>query len=137
MMGGCSEKDDAGDGWVMCSDCSLDAWIGSFTGKATFYNATLVTEEEDLDITVEFTETATEYLTVYITVPNYYSAAVSGDWTSPYSVSFAGSSTSLDGTMFKRYDRDSALRFSGNSKKFQFKGDSLVVEKVVTFEVFK
>jgi hypothetical protein len=137
VLAACGEKDDTGEKWRTCSDCTLDSWVGSFSGKATYFDAVLVNEVPDLDATVVFQKTGDIYLTAYVTIPEYFSATMSGGWTSPYSISFAGSGTSVSGTMYTRYDRDSEFRFSGNSKKFHYKGNELVVDEVVTFEVYK
>jgi hypothetical protein len=133
----CGDKEESGENWHTCSECNLDTWIGSFSGKATYFDAVMMNEITDLEITVEFMETGEDYLMTKVTVPNYYSATVSGEMTSTYSVSFAGSGTSLLGTLYSRYDRDSEYRFTGNSKKFHYKGNELVVDEVVSFEVYK
>ncbi len=137
LLTACNEKEEAGDNWISCSGCSLDSWVGTYSGKADYFDAALMKEIAGLDISVVFEETATNYLTAYITVPGHYSASVSGEWNSPYSISFAGSSTSLDGTLYMRDMGGGELRFSGNSKRFHFKVDSLVVDELVTFDVYK
>ena len=137
FMSGCGDKEDSGDSWHTCSECTLASWIGNFSGKATYYDAIVANEEKDLDINVTFQETGTDYLTVSINVPNYFSATISGELTSSYSISFAGSGTSVFGTLYARNGEGNEFRFSGNAKKFHFKGDELVVDEVVTFDVYK
>ena len=57
-----------------------------------------------------------------------------GDFASPDIISFAGSSSSLSVTM---YIKDGELILTGNTKKFHYKQDTLVVDQIVTFETIK
>jgi hypothetical protein len=59
---------------------------------------------------------------------------VSGDFSNPYIISFAGSGSSVTATM---YVKDGELKLSGSSKKFHYKVDSLIIDQIVTFETFK
>ncbi len=137
FMAGCGDKDKTGDNWKTCSDCTLESWVGSFSGEGIYYDAALGDEAPGLEVTVVFQATGTNYLTASINVPNYFSTTVSGEMVSPYSISFAGSSSSITGTMYKKYSRDGEYKFSGSAKKFHFKGDDLIVDEVVTFDVNK
>jgi hypothetical protein len=89
---------------------------------------------DDLEATITINETGTNYLTASILVPGYYSATLSGDLTTPYSVSFAGSNASFTATLLKK---DGSLKLNGNSKKFQIKVGNVIVEEVVNFDVQK
>jgi hypothetical protein len=130
----CSDEDKEDSNWGTCYDCTLDSWIGAFSGTATHFNASTLVEVDGLDITIEFEETATDYLTAYVSVPNYFSATISGAWTSPYSISFAGSGSSIFATIYKQGED---LMLNGNAKKFHYKVDSLIIDEVVNFDVYK
>ncbi|MCB2220961.1 MAG: hypothetical protein KQI35_11245 [Bacteroidetes bacterium] len=130
----CTKEKDDSNGWSSCFDCTLDSWTGSFTGKTSFYNAVNNSTEEELDITIEVMETGTNYLTISVQVPNHYSANVSGELLSGYSVSFAGSSNSFSATLYKKDDQ---LQLVGNAKRFHYKVDSLIIERVINFETLK
>ncbi len=130
----CSDKDKEGNNWATCYDCSLDSWKGIFEGTATYFDASTLVEVDGLDITIEFEETANNYLTAYVSVPNYYSSTISGAWTSPYSISFAGSGSSIAATLYKQGED---LMLNGNAKKFHYKVDSLIIDEVVSFEAYK
>ena len=130
----CKDKEEDKNNWISCYSCSIDSWTGIFEGTTSYFDADTVNVVEDLDITIEFEETASDYLTAYINVPNYFSTAISGEWNSPYSISFAGSNSSLVATL---HEKDGDLRLAGNAKKFHFKVDSLIVDEVISFEVYK
>ena len=130
----CKDKEEDKNTWVSCYTCTIDSWTGIFEGTTSYFDASTMNDVEDLDITIEFEETASDYLTAYINVPNYFSTAISGEWNSPYSISFAGSNSSLVATL---HEKDGDLRLAGNAKKFHFKVDSLIVDEVINFEVYK
>ena len=130
----CSDKDKDENSWATCYDCTLDSWTGIFEGNATYFDASTLVEVDGLDITIEFEETATNYLTAYVSVPNYYSSTISGAWTSPYSISFAGSGSSIVATL---YNQGGEFMLNGNAKKFHYKVDSLIIDEVVSFEAYK
>jgi len=130
----CNKSDDDNDGWSSCLNCNLNSWVGTFSGTASYYNAENNTTKEGLGVTIEIMETGTDYLTISINIPNYYSSTISGELTSGYAISFAGSSSSVTGTLYKK---DAQLKLTGNAKRFHYKVDSLVIERVVSFETLK
>jgi len=129
----CKKEEDTDD-WSNCHTCTVESWKGVFSGKTEHFDAQSGITASDLNITIEFEETATDYLSAYIIVPNYYSATISGDLANTYSVSFAGTSSSISATL---YTKDNVLRLNGNSKKFHYKVDSLVIDEVINFEIYK
>ncbi len=134
ILSSCSKENKDEDTWSNCYDCNLQSWTGNYSGSASFYNAENNDTKEGLGVTVQVTETGTNYLSISLNIPNYYSSTVSGELLSGYSVSFAGSNNSFNGTL---YQKDGQLKISGNAKKFHYKVNELVIERVVTFEVIK
>ncbi len=134
ILSSCSKENKDEDTWSNCYDCNLQSWTGSYSGSASFYNAENNDTKEGLGVTVQVTETGTNYLSISLNIPNYYSSTVSGELLSGYSVSFAGSNNSFNGTL---YQKEGQLKISGNAKKFHYKVNELVIERVVTFEVIK
>jgi len=130
----CTKENEEDDGWSNCQSCTIESWKGEFSGKAEHFDAQTDITTNNLNLTIEFEETATDYLTAYILIQNYYSATLSGDLATTYSVSFAGSNSSISATL---YTKDNQLRLSGNSKKFHYKVDNLVIEEVINFELYK
>ncbi len=130
----CNKNEDENSGWVNCTSCTVDSWVGEYSGTGDYSNYNNNTEMKGVAVDITVEETATDYLTIYFHVPNLYSATVSGDLSSPYIISFAGSSSSFTGTMFIK---DGELKLTGNSKKFHYKVDSLIIDQVVTFETNK
>ncbi len=130
----CEKKDENSDGWKYCTECTIESWVGEYTGIGDYnnYNKNATTQDVDVSITIE--QTATDYITVYFQAPSYYTTTVSGDLASPDIISFAGSSSSLSATM---YIKDGELKLTGNTKKFHYKQDTLIVDQVVTFETIK
>jgi len=131
----CSEKTEDNNGWDVCSECDVDSWIGFHSGTASHYNAATNKTVEGLTIEVEIEETATDYFTVYIEVPqqNYY-ATLSGDFVLPHAISFASSTRSVNATMLVQ---ENQFRLSGISKRFQATNDSIIIKEVVDFDVSK
>lgn len=127
----CDKNNENNDGWKNCTECTIESWIGSYTGKGDFINLNNNAEVKDVDVSINIEQTATDYLTIYFQAPNIYSATVSGDFSSSDIVFFAGSSSSISATMFIK---DGKLKLTGNSKKYHYKADSLVVDQVITFE---
>lgn len=130
----CDDKDKDDDGWVVCADCTIGSWTGTFAGTATYFNGSNLISTEGVEMTIRFEETGTDYLSAYIVAPNYYSATLSGELNTPYAISFAGSSASLTATL---YQKEGSLRIAGSSKKFHYKVDSLVIDESITFEALK
>lgn len=134
VLPSCENKTDENDGWVFCYDCDVGSWEGSYSGTAEYFESNGLTSEDGLEVNITFQETGTNYLTVSLHVPNYYSTTVSGELNSPYSISFAGSGSSITASL---YTKENELRITGNSKKFHYKVDSLIVDEVVSFEALK
>lgn len=130
----CEKDEDDGNNWSSCEDCTIESWRGVYQGSANYYDAIQSNSVDGLEATITINETGTNYLTASIQVPGYYSASLSGELTSSYSISFAGSNSSFSATLFKK---DGSLKLNGNSKKFQIKVGNVVVEEVVNFDVQK
>ena len=131
ILWGCS-KDESGDNWNNCYDCEIDSWIGSWSGKASVYQAQSNVTTDGFDINIQISETGNNYLTVYMNIPNQYSSTISGGISTGYAISFAGSNNSLTATLFQKKGK---LKLSGTAKKFHYKVNELVIETVITFDV--
>lgn len=125
-------KEEKQENWSNCYNCNLDSWTGSWTGKASVFNAQNNSTTEGLDVNVGIAETGTNYLTFSLIIPNQYSSTISGELLAAYSVSFAGSNNSITATIF---EKEGEYKLTGTAKKFHYKVDELVIETVVTFEV--
>ena len=130
----CSDKEDPDDGWEFCTGCTAESWAGVFEGDATFHDSFGISSGEGLAATLSIEETGTDYLSTTIVVPNYFSTAVSGKLNSAYSISFAGSNSSITATI---YSKNNALKIIGNAKKFHTNASGTIVDEVVSFEVIK
>ncbi len=131
---GCEKDKEDNSGWENCLECTTKSWVGEYSGKGDYSNFNNNTEMKDADVFINIEETANDYLTIYLHVPSLYTATVSGDLSSSYIVSFAGSSSSVTATMFIK---DGELKLTGSARKFHYKVDSLIIDQVVTFETFK
>ena len=131
----CNDKTEENDGWLVCTECNLDSWLGAYSGTASHYNAALNKTVENLNIDIEIEKTATDYFTVYIKLPqqNYY-ATLSGDFVQSHAISFASSTRSVNATMLVK---ENQFRLTGNSKKFQVTSDTTIIKEVVEFDVYK
>lgn len=133
ITSGCDKKEET-DAWSTCYSCTIDSWTGDFSGTTNYFDAQSNSTVEGLEISIEFEETGTDYLTAYVVVPNYYSASISGELSSTYSISFSGTSSSITATI---YSKDNEIRINGNSKRYHFKVDSVVIDEVINFEAYK
>lgn len=134
-MVSCTDDKEEDDGWDICTECDFESWLSIYNGTASHYNVNTNKTVENLGIEIEIEETATDYLTVYIKVPEQsYSATLSGDFVTPYSISFASSSKSVSATI---YVKENQLRLSGNSKIFSVQSDTVILKEVVNFDVYK
>jgi len=97
---GCEKNKKDDSGWKNCLECTTESWIGEYSGKCEYNNYNNNTVVSDADVTINIEETATDYLTIYVQVPSLYSTTVSGDLSSSYIVSFAGSGSSVTATMY-------------------------------------
>lgn len=131
---GCDKNKKEGDGWENCTECTMASWVGEYAGSGDYSNYNNNTQLQNLEVSIIIEETADDYLTIYMSVPNTYSTTVSGDFSGSYIISFAGSGSSITATMFMK---EGELKLTGNSKKFHYKVDSLIIDQVVTFETFK
>lgn len=127
-------EEDSSDGWGNCYDCTAASWEGNYSGSCDYFDVGLNEYTYDLPATIEVEETAEDYLSVYINVPNYYSATISGQLQSPYLISIASSTASLSASM---YVKEGDYKLTGNSKKFVTVDDSTVITKSITFDILK
>ena len=134
IFSGCEKNKEDSNGWKNCTECTTESWTGEYSGKGDYSNFTTGADMKDADVSINIEETATDYITIYLHVPSLYTATVSGDLSSSYIVSFAGSSSSVTATMFIK---DGELKLTGSARKFHYKVDSLIIDQVVTFETFK
>ncbi|MEZ5197168.1 MAG: hypothetical protein R2764_12405 [Bacteroidales bacterium] len=128
------EEPDPSEGWGNCYDCTATSWVGNYSGSCDYYDVGLNEYTHDLPATINIEETAPDYLNVFINVPNYYSATISGQLQSPYLLSIASSTASFSASM---YVKEKDYRLSGNSKKFVMVSDSVVITESITFEILK
>ena len=134
LLVACQKKESDENKWDACYSCTVDSWVGEYSGTCEYFNANTNLTVKDISFTLTIEQTATEYLTAYIVVPNYYSTSISGDFNTPNYISFGASSSSLDATM---YTSGTQFRLTGNSKKFHYKTDSLIIDEVINFESLK
>lgn len=127
-------KEDTGNEWAVCYECTIDSWIGEYEGTANHFNGSSNSNTENLPMTVRIEETGNNYLTAYIIVPNFYSTTLSGEFTNSYSVSFASSGSSLNATI---YEFDKTFKLTGSSKKFEYKAGELVINESISFDAPK
>ena len=135
LLVSCNDKAEENDGWQVCVECDFDSWLGLYNGTASHYTVASNKTVEGLAIDIEIEETASDYFTIYIKLPqqNYY-ATLSGDFIQPYAISFASTTRSITATMMVR---ENQLRLTGNSKKFEVASDSTIFKEVVEFDVYK
>lgn len=131
---GCGD-DEEDEPWDKCYECTADSWIGEFNGTCDYFNYHLNVTREDRSIKVEIAETATNYFEVKIISPENFNATIYGDFVTSQIISFSSSNSSVSATM---YVNGQDLKLIGNSKKFHWESDTLLVyDEVVNFEVFK
>jgi hypothetical protein len=131
---GCKKEEEAKDGWKNCLDCSAASWVGEFNGTGDYFDYETNSTKNDIPVSIKIEETAPEYLTIYFVAPNYLSTNISGSLVSNYIISFAGSGSSITATL---NIKDQELKLDGNTRKFHYDSDSLVLDKLVSFEVTK
>lgn len=130
----CDKNKNEEDNWKNCTTCTIDSWVGEYSGKGDYRNFSNGSVMSGVDLSITIEETATDYLTIYFLAPNVFSTTVSGDLATPDIILFAGSSSSVTATMFTK---DGVFRLTGSAKKFHYQVDSLIVDQVVTFETTK
>ncbi len=135
VLASCNDKTEENDGWMVCAECDFDSWLGIYSGTASHFTAASNKTVENLNIDIEIEQTASDYFTVYIKLPQQnYSATLSGDFVQPHAISFASSTKSVTATMMVR---ENQLRLTGNSKKYQVNPDTTIIKEVVEFDVYK
>jgi hypothetical protein len=134
VFSGCKKKDETGDGWKNCYDCTAESWIGEYTGTGNYSNYTNHSNSDGVHVSILIEETAPDYLIVYFSSTNCISAVISGSLVSNYIVSFAGSGSSITATM-DIMDQD--LKLSGTVKKFHTEADSTMIDELINFECYK
>jgi len=134
FLSACQDSETDTNSWDACFSCTVDSWTGDFAGTCDYFDAATNSTVNDLPFNLTIEETASEYFTVYIIVPNYYSATISGEFSNPNYISFGGSSVSLSANL---YSKESQFRLTGSSKKYHMKVDSLVIDQVLNFESLK
>lgn len=132
----CNDDDetDSSDCWSNCYDCTASSWSGIYSGECDYYDVSANEYLYNLPATIEIQETAPDYLSVFVNVPNAYSTTISGQLQSNYLISIASSNASFSATL---YVKENEFKLSGNSKKFIMGSDSTVYTESITFDIIK
>lgn len=134
LITSCQNNDTETSPWKACFTCTTESWVGDYSGTCEYFDAATNSTTTNLPFNLTIEQTATDYLTAYIQVSNYYSTSISGEFTNPNYISFGGSSSSLSANMYLQGD---LFRLTGSSKKYHFKTDSIVIDQVINFESLK
>ncbi len=134
LLGQC-KKDS--DDYSYCTGCPVDAWVGDFSGTGIYFTSPTGETFEDVDVEVSIENPGGNNLKINITAPNYVSFQFFGSKSNDeHYFTIAGTSQSLDLTLYK-HKNGADYKINGTAKTYENKKDSVLVDKSLTFSVFK
>ncbi|MCF8369557.1 MAG: hypothetical protein K9G76_10980 [Bacteroidales bacterium] len=130
----CDKKEDEGNGWESCLDCTVQSWLGNFSGLGEYKHLNSGNVVSGVQVSVEIVEISENYIQVKIQSPNYYSATIYGNFVGSYSISIASSTKSFSGSLQKK---ENTLKLIGEAKEYVEKVNGIEVVKRIVFEASK
>ncbi len=118
-----------------CTGCPVEAWAGNYSGTGTYYTSNTGETIPDVVVEVNIGNPGGNNLKVNVTAPDHVSFQFFGTKNNdePY-FSLAGTTSSLDLTL---YQKGNEYKINGTAKTYQTIRDSVMVNKALTFRVFK
>lgn len=121
--------------YSFCTGCPIEAWAGDYSGTGTYFTTNTGETIPDVEVDLIIENPGGNNLKINITSPKHVSFQFFGakDNDEHY-FTIAGSTQSLNLTL---YQKGNEYKINGTAKTYISAKDSIVVDKVLTFRVFK
>jgi len=125
------------DEWVLCADCGLSSWVGTYEGYGDYYSdddSTITVI--DVPTTVFIENTYESYLKITVSAQdefmiNYFLSMSDTN----YTIVLPGSNKSLDLTISRRGNE---YKLAGTAKNYHYIADTILyLDNSISFETFK
>jgi len=129
---GCKKKEES---WIYCVDCELVEWAGNYDGTGEYYNDNPPKTEVDVPVLVSIENSSGSILKTTVTVVDKFDATFTSSKNDDnYYYTVPGSDKSLSLNLSKR---SSDFKLTGTVKIYRSKSDSIIVDKSISFVVYK
>jgi hypothetical protein len=121
--------------WNYCTGCTNNTWAGEYEGSGAFYTINQPDKTEEIEVSVTIDKLTDSQIKIVVSSTNKFYASFTGDKNnSDYYFDLTGTEKSIHLTLYKK---DSEYKLTGVAKTFTYRDGALVLEKSVSFEVFK
>lgn len=129
---GCKKDNNS---WLFCDGCTLDEWVGNYSGKGDYYSDSNGETQHETPITLTLENPSGRVIKTTVVVEDKFSTSFTTTKSDDdYFIEVPGSSKSLSLTLSKR---DSEYKLSGTVKLFHYEKDTIVIDHSISFESFK
>ena len=134
LLGSSCNKDDD-PGWLYCDECSTQDWYGNYSGDGSLYVWYNPDETSNVvvDVSIEPLYENT-WKIVVSSEDNFILSFMGKEVDTGCFFDMAGTGKSIHLTLF---NKEGEYKISGSAKSYDNTGDSVILNKSVSFEVFK
>ncbi len=133
LFSGCNKTEETE--WTFCDACTHVDWIGSYQGEGSFYAGYNPEETKEVPVNLAVSVIDDDRWKIKISSEDLFVISFIGDKVDTGCFyDQVGSSKSVHLTL---YQKEGKYKISGNAKTYDITEDSLILEKSVSFEVFK
>jgi len=128
-------KKEKQNDYSYCTGCPIEAWAGDYSGTGTYFTTNTGETIPDVEVDLSIEHPGGNNLKINIRSPKLVSFQFFGTKNNDeHYFTIAGNTQSLDLTL---YQKGNEYKINGTTKTYISIKDSVVVNKVLTFRVFK
>ncbi len=128
------KKEDEKD-WVYCNDCTYVNWLGEYKGDGALFTEYNPDETKKVQVNMEISELDEDSWKIEVSSDNNFIISFYGLKASDgYYYDLAGTSKEIHLTLYRNGEE---YKISGNAKVYRTIGDSVVLNKSVSFDVYR
>ena len=121
--------------WNYCTDCTNNIWAGEYVGTGAYYTINKPEETNEATVTITIDALSEKHLKIVVSSPNKFYASFNAEKSnSEYFFDLAGTEKAIHLSLYKK---PPDYKLTGVAKTFTYRKGVWVLEKSVSFEVFK
>ena len=134
FMSACKTDDDQKE-WNYCDGCPNSIWDGEYEGTGNYYSMNNPEVTEEVTVIVTVTELQDNRIKFLVKSPDkFYKSFTGKKENTDYYFDLSATDRSIHVSLFQKTPQ---YKLTGTAKSYVYKGDSVILEKSVSFEAFK
>jgi len=134
FMSACKTDDDQND-WNYCNECPNSTWAGEYEGTGNYYSMNNPEVTEEVTVFVTVTALPDNKIKFLVKSPDkFYKSYMGKKENTDYYFDLSATDRSIHVSLFQKTPQ---YKLTGTAKSYVYKGDSVILEKSVSFEAFK